>query len=256
MKNVNYEEFVEKFKPKKTTDDCYTPPKVYDAVLNWVRKNIIGDSPVVRPFYPGGDYENYDYLEGSVVVDNPPFSIFSQICDFYVARNIPFFLFAPGMTSIRDNVTFIGIGVTITYENGACVNSSFVTNMLDDLACTTAPTLYEAVKKANDENMKEKKRKILAKLSFPDNVLRSAELNTMSRAGVMFSVKKSECRVMGKITTRKKGEFGKSFLLSTRLAAEKLAAEKLAAEKLAAEKLQLNDTSIKIIQTLDEQDKI
>lgn len=22
-----YEEFVEKFKPKKTTDDCYTPPR-------------------------------------------------------------------------------------------------------------------------------------------------------------------------------------------------------------------------------------
>ncbi len=44
MKNVNYEEFVEKFKPKKTTDDCYTPPIIYDAVLNWVRENIIGDS--------------------------------------------------------------------------------------------------------------------------------------------------------------------------------------------------------------------
>nr|DAJ82391.1 MAG TPA: hypothetical protein [Caudoviricetes sp.] len=25
-KNQNYDEFIEKFKPKKTTDDCYTPP--------------------------------------------------------------------------------------------------------------------------------------------------------------------------------------------------------------------------------------
>ena len=250
MKNVNYEEFVEKFKPKKTTDDCYTPPIIYDAVLNWVRKNLIGDSPVVRPFYPDGDYENYDYPEGSVVVDNPPFSIFSKICNFYVARNIPFFLFAPGMTSIRDNATFIGVGVTVVYENGAQVHTSFVTNMLGDLACTTAPTLYDAVKRANDDNLKGK-RKSLCKLSFPDNVLRSAELNMMSRAGVIFSVKKSECRVVQKATKRKVGEFGKSFLLSTRLTAEKLAAE-----KLAAEKLQLNDTSIEIIQTLDEQDKI
>lgn len=24
-KNQNYDEFIEKFKPKKTTDDCYTP---------------------------------------------------------------------------------------------------------------------------------------------------------------------------------------------------------------------------------------
>ena len=27
-----YEQFVDKFKPKKTTDDCMTPPLVYDAV--------------------------------------------------------------------------------------------------------------------------------------------------------------------------------------------------------------------------------
>ena len=30
-----YAAFVEKFKPKKTTDDCYTPPAVYEAVLNY-----------------------------------------------------------------------------------------------------------------------------------------------------------------------------------------------------------------------------
>lgn len=52
----DYDGFVEKFKPKKTTDDV----------------------PIVRPFYPGGDYENYDYPEGCVVVDNPPFSIFAK----------------------------------------------------------------------------------------------------------------------------------------------------------------------------------
>lgn len=28
----DYEGFVEKFKPKKTTDDCYTPPEIYEAV--------------------------------------------------------------------------------------------------------------------------------------------------------------------------------------------------------------------------------
>ena len=35
MKSKTYDEFVEKFKPKKTTDDCYTPPLVYDAVRDW-----------------------------------------------------------------------------------------------------------------------------------------------------------------------------------------------------------------------------
>lgn len=36
MKSKNYEDFVEKFKPKKTTDDCYTPSLVYEAISDWV----------------------------------------------------------------------------------------------------------------------------------------------------------------------------------------------------------------------------
>ena len=31
-----YEEFVEKFKPKKTTDDCYTPLVVYEVITSSV----------------------------------------------------------------------------------------------------------------------------------------------------------------------------------------------------------------------------
>lgn len=31
-----YEAFVEKFKPKLTTDDCYTPDNIYEAVASWV----------------------------------------------------------------------------------------------------------------------------------------------------------------------------------------------------------------------------
>ena len=27
-KSIDYEDFVDKFKPKKTTDDCYTPPSL------------------------------------------------------------------------------------------------------------------------------------------------------------------------------------------------------------------------------------
>lgn len=31
-----YQQFVDKFKAKKTTDDCYTPQSVYNIVMNWV----------------------------------------------------------------------------------------------------------------------------------------------------------------------------------------------------------------------------
>lgn len=35
--STEYLDFVEKFKPKKTTDDCYTPPLVYAAAERWAR---------------------------------------------------------------------------------------------------------------------------------------------------------------------------------------------------------------------------
>ena len=36
IKGESYDEFVEKFKPKKTTDDCYTPPEIYEVIKGWV----------------------------------------------------------------------------------------------------------------------------------------------------------------------------------------------------------------------------
>lgn len=73
MKSKTYEEFVDKFKPKLTTDDCYTPPLVYDKVRDWAcREHGIDPGSIVRPFWPGGDYEHFDYPDGCTVLDNPP----------------------------------------------------------------------------------------------------------------------------------------------------------------------------------------
>lgn len=120
-----YQDFVNKFKPKKTTDDCYTPPAVYDVVLNYVKEkcNIEG-LRVLRPFYPNGDYENETYDENCVVIDNPPFSIISKIIRFYLERNIKFFLFAPHLTLFGTNEDYTSI-VTysdIIYQNGEYCN--------------------------------------------------------------------------------------------------------------------------------------
>ena len=50
-----YKRFVDKFKPKKTTDDCYTPENIYNAVKEWACKEYgINPKNIVRPFYPGG----------------------------------------------------------------------------------------------------------------------------------------------------------------------------------------------------------
>lgn len=96
--NREYEQFTAKFRPKLTTDDCFTPPAVFDAVKRWVSQQYgVTDEQVVRPFWPGADYETYHYPAGCVVLDNPPFSILARIQEFYLRRDIRFFLFAPGL---------------------------------------------------------------------------------------------------------------------------------------------------------------
>ena len=35
IETPEYRAFVDKFKHKKTTDDCYTPPAVYEAIKGW-----------------------------------------------------------------------------------------------------------------------------------------------------------------------------------------------------------------------------
>ena len=87
-----YADFVDKFKTKKTTDDCYTPDNIMEAVNSWVRDEYgVEPERFVRPFWPGADYERAEYPEGCVVVDNPPFSILSKITNFYTEKGIRFF---------------------------------------------------------------------------------------------------------------------------------------------------------------------
>ena len=128
--------FLKKFEIKKTTDDCYTPKNIYDLVLDFVSaKCDISGLTVLRPFFPGGDYKSVVYSESSVVIDNPPFSIISKICRYYIDRGVKFFLFAPHMTLFNAPVecTRIVAGCDITYENGAVVKTSFISNLFGDL---------------------------------------------------------------------------------------------------------------------------
>lgn len=214
-----YEEFVAKFNKEnsKTTDDCYTPPEIYEVVLDWAKEHLnIGDRPVVRPFYPGGDFENFDYPANCVVVDNPQFSIFAKILKLYNERGIDFFLFAPGLTSIREGATFVSVDAEIIYENGALVKTAFVTNMMGNLLCITAPELNEKINEAN-----RKKKLILGwkprkKYAYPKSVLRASTLNSMTRRGIHFSVSAIEGSIASKVTTESGGEYGNSIILCER----------------------------------------
>ena len=239
--NDDYNEFLEKFGIKHTTDDCYTPDIVYNAVADWVANEYgVNKNNFVRPFYPNGDYQNEKYKNKDIVVDNPPFSIYSEITRYYTENNIKFFLFAPHLTLFSSNVTGVcclGVGVTITYENGAKVDTSFVTN-LEDSQCRSAPSLYAAVKKANDDNLKQDKIE-LPKYVYPNNLLTASNLNNYSKYGVDIKIPKESARRVRELDAQKesgKTIYGGGFLISEKAAAEKAAAEKAAAEKAAAEK--------------------
>lgn len=158
-KNENYEEFVNKFKPKLTTDDCYTPPKIYSVILDWVKKYYGVNERIIRPFNPNDDYKKYDY-SNVVVVDNPPFSLLAEIIDYYLDNNIKFFLFAPGLTCFsylckNRKVCILPIDVRIAYENGAIVNTAFITN-LEDNAININTELYKLIKNCNEDKSRRK----------------------------------------------------------------------------------------------------
>lgn len=214
-----YDEFVAKFNKEnpKTTDDCYTPQEIYEVVLDWANEHLnIGDRPVVRPFYPGGDFENFDYPANCVVVDNPPFSIFAKILKWYNEHGIDFFLFAPSLTSIREGVTFVSVDAVIQYENGARVSTAFVTNMLGNLLCITAPELNENINEANRRRQLSLGWVPQKKYAFPKSVLRASTLNSMTRRRMHFSVSANEGSIASKVTTESGGEYGKSIILCDR----------------------------------------
>ena len=80
----DYDSFIAKFAENpRTTDECWTPKDVYEAVVRYVGTvTDLTGKEILRPFYPGGDYINAEYPDNGVVIDNPPFSIFTKIVRF------------------------------------------------------------------------------------------------------------------------------------------------------------------------------
>ena len=236
-----YAAFLEKFKPKKTTDDCYTPDNVYSVVRDWAvaHYGIQPDAEIVRPFWPGGDYEAFDYPAGCVVIDNPPFSILSKIVRFYDAHGVRFFLFGPILTlfgcALNPRIGFVAANCSITYKNGAVVRTGFITNM-GEYVVETAPDLCLAVQAANDANVKAE-RKNLPKYEYPPEVLTAARASWLSIHGEDFRVRRGDAAFIRKLDAQgDKKVFGGGLLLSERAAAERATAERAAAERAAAER--------------------
>ena len=179
---TNYNDFLKKFETKKTTDDCYTPDGVYNAVTNYVENFILkpcgkslNDYEILRPFKPFGDYLNEKYTDKMLVIDNPPFSIYAKIVKNYLKMNVKFFLFAPALTLfvLNSECQYIITNVNITYSNGAKVRTSFATNLLpSEYKILLSGRLTKMLKQAQATQNKQK----LKILKMPDNYFSSAQL--------------------------------------------------------------------------------
>ena len=227
----DYEGFVEKFKPKKTTDDCMTPENIYDCVADYVAKRYgLSRESFVRPFWPGGDYQAFDYPDGGcVVVDNPPFSILAKILDFYEATGRDYFLFAPSLTGLsltaRHKTTFICVGALVTYDNGAEVRTSFVTSMEPDVIMRTDPELYREIDAVNTANIKANVAE-LPKYIYPDHIITGALAQKYSLRGIDFIVPRASAVFVRRLDSQAgtdKSIFGGGLLLSDKAAADKAA---------------------------------
>lgn len=185
---------------------------------------------MVRPFFPGGDYRNEKYQEGCCVVDNPPFSILAEIQRFYQERGIPFFLFWPTLTIFSSGVPgvcYIPCRTDITYENGASINTSFLTNMETGIVVRTLPKLNEAINAANEENL-AKIKSHHPKYSYPSEVITAAMVSRWSGLGVDFSVRADECMKISALDAQKEegsGIYGGGYLLSEAAAEAAASAE-------------------------------
>lgn len=259
-----YEEFVEKFKPKKTTDDCYTPDKVYNAVREWVVSEYgINAADIVRPFYPGGDYRAQDYT-GKVVVDNPPFSILAEIVDFYLDHDVPFFIFAPALTlfgygnRIERGLCLVACYVTITYENRAKIKTSFITNM-DEAAVRTAVGLYDAINEAQ-----QAEEGTVVRHEYPPHVITGTRVGCIRPPHGDLKFNRGEIKFIRRLDAQKqykKTIFGGGFLISDDAAARRVQAEKETEEwlretgQLETHEWRLSDAEKEIVKELGGNDE-
>lgn len=257
----DYDGFTKKFEAKKTTDDCYTPPLVYDAIAGWVCNEYgVSRDDFIRPFYPGNDYTAFDYT-GKIVVDNPPFSILGKIVSYYDMVGVKFFLFAPQLTAMVHackNCCFIFTDCAITYKNGAVVKTAFLTNLEPhEILIKTNPALMEIVNVANDKSRKQSKPPELPKYKYPPEVISVQLVSHLARHGISITVKRDECYFIRGLDSQKrqgKSLFGGGFL-TTRAKGAELNEARRQADEARRQVWALSPRELEIINELEERQR-
>lgn len=108
------------------------------------------------------------------------------------------------------------MGTSFVYENGAVVGSAFTTNILGDMAFTTAPDLCESIERVNG------KESANLPIYGYENAITTALIRKIAR--IEFSAKRNEVQEIANLDALKekgKSLFGRGWLLSDRKEAER-----------------------------------
>lgn len=208
-----------------TVDECYTSPEVYDTVLKYaVERYHLQGKHIVRPFIPGGDYQRYVYDKNDVVIDNPPFSMTTEITKWYINHDIPFFLFINGLYGVslsrglHGKATVIATNASVSFyhkPNNKLIKLGFVTNLepknivlRGDVALT-------------DKLNSLAKKKDLNKYQYPENMIRNSDVLKAIRSGVELQLTTNNCIFEDNIDYHKEhkssGVYGSCYLVNDKV---------------------------------------
>jgi hypothetical protein len=138
--------------------------------------------------------------------------------------------------------------VGITYENGAVVSTSFLTNLESSaIRFKTSPELFKSIEEANKKNTAKNS---VDKYKYPDCVVSAALLGTVAKYCEPFIVKKNESFGISELDAQKpygKGIFGGGYLLSEEKAKEYARMKEEAAKRIPWE---LSDREKEIVKNL------
>ena len=210
-----------------TPDEWYTPPAVYDAVLDYaVDRYNLQDKHIVRPFIPSGDYQRYVYDKNDVVIDNPPFSITTKIVNWYIDNNIPFFLFINGLYAVSLSRGLPGkASVIVTNANGSFYNKGseksiklgFVTNLEPkNIILRGDATLTNRLNGLV-------KKKTFKRFRYPANFLKNNDILTALQRNVELQLTTDNCLFEDNLDYHKSQRvkvFGGGYLVDDKLYAE------------------------------------
>ena len=132
-----------------------------------------------------------------------------------------YFLFAPHLTCghVGKLCTIAVCDAHVTYENGAVVSTSFVSNLYDrNIVMTTEPQLLEAIDKADKENNRGKQ---VAKVKHPNNIICPSLMGKFVTEP--WTLTRDQCIIKAH-PDNYKAFYGTAYLISERAAAERAAA--------------------------------